>query len=129
MNTKDEAEHIAKCLYALSQQSGHSRYQVLLLLNNCTDDTAAIVTELAPSLPIPVSQLQVTLPPEHATASYARHLAFEAEARCVKSEGILLTTDADACVYPNWIEANLVELRRVYMRSPVALRSILSMPL
>jgi|SRR5580704_2501085 hypothetical protein len=72
MNTKDEAEHIAKCLYALSQQSGHSQYQVLLLLNNCTDDTAAIVRELAPSLPIPVSQLQVTLPQEHATAGFAR---------------------------------------------------------
>jgi hypothetical protein len=39
-------------------------------------------------------------------------LAFEAAARCVKSGGILLTADADACVYPNWIEANLAELRK-----------------
>lgn len=109
---KDEAEHIAKCLYALSQQSGHSQYQVLLLLNNCSDDSAAIVRELAPSLPIPIRQIQVTLPPEHATAGFARRLAFEAAARCVRSGGILLTTDADACVYPNWIEANLGELQK-----------------
>jgi hypothetical protein len=108
---KDEAERIASCLRALSRQSGISQHQIVLLLNNCTDDSAAVVKDLAPNLPIPVHQFEVTLPPEHAYAGYARRLAMQAAEDFVAPQGVLLTTDADACVYPNWIATNLFALR------------------
>jgi len=109
---KDEAERIGSCLRALSQQSGILQYQIVLLLNNCTDDSGAVVRALAPNLPIPVHQFEVTLPPEHANAGYARRLAMQAAEDFVAPEGVLLTTDADACVYPNWIATNLLALRQ-----------------
>jgi glycosyltransferase involved in cell wall biosynthesis len=109
---KDEAERIANCLRALSVQSGISRHQIVLLLNNCADDTAAIVRDLASNLPMPVHQIEVALPPEHANAGCARRLAMRAAEDFVAPHGVLLTTDADACVYPNWIAANLLALRQ-----------------
>jgi GT2 family glycosyltransferase len=108
---KDEAERIANCLRALSMQSGISQHQIVLLLNNCMDDSAAVVRDLVPNLPISVHQLEVTLPPEHANAGYARRLAMQAAENFVAPRGVLLTTDADACVYPDWIANNLLALR------------------
>jgi GT2 family glycosyltransferase len=108
---KNEAERIAKCLRALSRQSGISRHQTVLLLNNCVDDSAAIVRDLAPNLPMPIHRFEVTLPPEHANAGYARRTAMQAAEDFVAPQGVLLTTDADACVYPDWIANNLVALR------------------
>jgi hypothetical protein len=107
---KDEVERIGNCLRALSQQSGISRHQIVLLLNNCTDDTAVVVRDLTSNLPVRVHQLEVTLPREQANAGYARRLAMQAAEDFVAPQGVLLTTDADACVYPDWIAANLVAL-------------------
>ena len=109
---KDEVERIGNCLRALSQQSGISRHQIVLLLNNCTDDTAVVVRNLTPNLPVPIHQFEVTLPPEQANAGYARRLAMQAAEKFVAPQGVLLTTDADACVYPDWISANLLALRQ-----------------
>ena len=107
----DEAERIADCLRALSLQSGISQYQIVLLLNNCADGSAAVVRDLAPNLPIPVHLFEITLPSEYANAGYARRLAMQAAEDFVAPQGVLLTTDADACVYPNWIATNLLALR------------------
>jgi len=109
---KDEAERIANCLRALSSQSASSQYQVVLLLNNCVDDTSIVVKDVASRLPMPVHHFEVTLPPEHANAGYARRLAMQLAEDFIAPHGILLTTDADACVYPNWISANLFALRQ-----------------
>jgi hypothetical protein len=109
---KDEVERIGNCLRALSQQSGISRHQIVLLLNNCTDDTAVVVRNLTPNLAVPIHQFEVTLPPEQANAGYARRLAMQAAEKFVAPQGVLLTTDADACVYPDWISANLLALRQ-----------------
>lgn len=107
----DEAERIADCLRALSLQSGISQYQIVLLLNNCADGSAAVVRDLAPNLPIPVHLFEITLPSGYANAGYARRLAMQAAEDFVAPQGVLLTTDADACVYPNWIATNLLALR------------------
>jgi hypothetical protein len=109
---KDEEERIARCLSALSSQRDIPPYQILLLLNNCTDETAAIVGEIARTVSIPVHAVEVSLPPELANAGHARHLAMEAAAELVALDGVLLTTDADGCVDPNWIALNLRGLRR-----------------
>src|SRR6202167_4736128 len=109
---KDEADRIGNCLRALSFQTGSSQYQVVLLLNNCTDDTAVVVKNVAAGLPIPVRHFEVTLPSEHGNAGYARRLAMQAAEDFVAPDGVLLTTDADACVYSNWLAANLLALQQ-----------------
>jgi hypothetical protein len=109
---KDEAERIVSCLRALSFQQGVSRHRIVLLLNNCVDETRAIVSTLAPSLPVPVHCFEVTLRPELANAGCARRLAMEAAEELVEPDGILLTTDADGCVDADWIALNLRALRR-----------------
>ncbi len=109
---KDEADHIARCLRALSLQSGVSDHRVVLLLNNCSDDTALVVRNLAHDLPIRIHQFEVCLPTEKATAGYARRLAMQAAEKLVTPKGVLLTTDADACVCTNWIAGNLLALRQ-----------------
>src|SRR5271156_1815455 len=109
---KDEAERIVNCLRALSSQSVSSQYQVVLLLNNCADDTAAVVKNVTSRLKMSVHYFEVTLPPEHANAGYARRLTMQVAEEFVAPHGVLLTTDADASVYPNWILSNLFALRQ-----------------
>jgi hypothetical protein len=52
----------------------------------------------------------VTLGPAHANAGWARRLAMEAAASIAADGAVLLTTDADTLVHPDWIEANLREI-------------------
>jgi glycosyltransferase involved in cell wall biosynthesis len=111
---KNEADRIAYCLHALSAQAGIAAREVtiVLLLNNCTDETATVVDRLAPSLPILVRCFEVTLSPDLANAGYARHLAMEAAEELADPQGVLLTTDADGRVDRNWIALNLRALQQ-----------------
>ena len=109
---KNEAERISNCLRALSAQRGYSGHQVVLLLNNCTDGSAAIAAALAKDLRIRVHLFEASLPSETANAGQARRLATQVAEKFVSPGGVLLTTDADARVYPNWIEANLRALEQ-----------------
>jgi hypothetical protein len=52
------------------------------------------------------------LPPDCANAGHARHLAMTLGADMAGREGVLLTTDADAVVPPDWISRNLAGLRQ-----------------
>src|SRR5580704_13427737 len=73
---KNEAGRIANCLRALSAQRGISgkRIAIVLLLNNCTDQTDSIVENLVPALSVFVHTFNITLPPELANAGYARRM-------------------------------------------------------
>jgi hypothetical protein len=106
---KDEAGRIVNCLGVLSRQ--HPRMQIVLLLNNCSDNTSTVVRDFALTSPIPIHQFEVTLPAEQATAGHARRMAMQVAENFVDPDGVLLSTDADAYVYPNWIAANLLALR------------------
>jgi hypothetical protein len=109
---KDEAERLPACLRSLATQEAVdlSDVAVLLLLNNCTDDTADVVRKLAPSFPYRLEMYQVVFDAVHANAGWARRLAMEAAAKLVADDGVLLTTDADTVVHCDWIEANLREI-------------------
>lgn len=109
---KDEAERIGDCLNALAWQQEYRGHHVLLLLNNCTDATANVVRALAPSLPVGVHIVERRLPAARATAGTARSLAMRHAARLLGPDGILLTTDADGQVAPDWIVANLAAFRQ-----------------
>src|ERR1700730_16189437 len=106
---QNEELYIANCLIALAGQSCRVPYGVLLL-NNCTDNTSAVVRRLIPRLPMPVLVIDTTLPAKFANAGVARGLAMESAARLAAPDSILMTTDADGRVYPDWIAANLAAL-------------------
>jgi glycosyltransferase involved in cell wall biosynthesis len=109
---KNEACRIGDCLDALARQQSTFVFQVLLLLNNCTDETAAVARDRAFRLRLRVHIREVTLPPCQANAGQARALAMSYAAALAGPHGILLTTDADGRVCPDWLSANLAALER-----------------
>jgi glycosyltransferase involved in cell wall biosynthesis len=108
---KNEAERIPSCLTALDDQ-----YQrpdaVVLLLNNCTDATEAITRVMAPCLRFRLDVVCRNLPAAQANAGHARRLAMTLAAKRAGPNGVLLTTDADSVVPPDWVRRNLAALHR-----------------
>ena len=91
-------------------------YEVLLLLNNCTDRSAAVVREYQRRWPeFRLHVAECGLEPARAHVGTARRMLMDAA--CERMEGspagfAVLSTDADTLVAPDWVAANLVELRR-----------------
>ena len=107
---KNEASHIGACLRALAWQRGVRGHEVMLLVNNTTDDTVQVVRGLQATLPLPVHVIERTLPPAQANAGHARRLAMHAAAALAGPRGVLLSTDADSRVAPDWLLRNLAAL-------------------
>jgi hypothetical protein len=107
----NEADRIEACLAALSAQAGAVPDRVVLLINNTTDDTRDIVERLAPALRFPVQCVMRDYDANDAHAGRARADAMAIAAACVGSSGLLLTTDADGRVAPDWYDATLAALR------------------
>lgn len=104
---RDEAALIGDCLRALALQQGGVQAELVLLVNNSTDNTAEIARAMAPTLPGRLHVVEHTFQPPQANAGHARRLAMEKAAALGGAESILLTTDGDSCVDPDWLEANL----------------------
>ncbi len=108
---RNEADDIGPCLAALAAQRDAIFDGAVLCLNNCTDGTAAVVRGSAPSLPFPVHILEPVFPPALACAGQARRMAMDHAAILAGPAGVVLTTDADGRVAPDWLAANLAALR------------------
>lgn len=108
---RNEEACIGACLKALNDQIAGRPDDVVLLLNNCSDRTASIAREFRSRLSYGLHVIDVQLPPGSASAGCARYLALEAAARLAGDTGILLTTDADGRVDPDWIGANLTAIQ------------------
>ncbi len=116
---RNEAERICRCLGALATQRNRlgtpvatGSFDVILLVNNSSDGTAAAARRMARELPYPLEVLEISLC--NATAGRARRRAMEeAAARLhgASEEGALLTTDADSMVAPTWFADNLDHIR------------------
>ncbi|MBP1179740.1 glycosyltransferase [Methylobacterium sp. PvR107] len=111
---RNEEERIAACLRAIDSQTGLApgSLGVVLFLNNCTDRTEAIVAEMVPDLSIPVRVLVETFSGAH--AGWARRRAMDAAAAWLGESGnagIILSTDADSRVPPNWVARNFAAIR------------------
>lgn len=102
---KDEAERIGACLLALAHQTCRPD-AVLLLANNCRDGTAAVAAAMGPALPYRLDVKCHDFPMRDANAGQARRLVMNLAGQQVQAQGILLTTDADAVVAPDWVERN-----------------------
>lgn len=108
---RDEAERIGPCLNALNEQMQHPD-SVVLMLNNCSDDTETVARAMAPGLRFRLDVINRDLPPAQANAGHARRLAMTLAAEQGGPDGILLTTDADSVAPPDWVFRNLRALQQ-----------------
>jgi hypothetical protein len=119
---RDEEDRIEACLDALLAQRDLSgrplptdALGLVLLLNNCSDRTAAIARARLAGSGAPFAVVNVALPPSQANAGFARRLALDLAAlwleRAGRRDGVLLTTDADSRVPPQWLARNLAAIQ------------------
>ncbi|QRE73562.1 glycosyltransferase [Methylobacterium aquaticum] len=120
---RNEVDRIGACLHALAAQVGIGADElgIVLFLNNCTDGTAEAVAALLPGLPVQVRVIARDF--AGAQAGWARREAMEAAAAWIQEaapraawlqeaprDGVILTTDADSRVPPDWVARNLAAL-------------------
>lgn len=108
---KNEAGYIVRALEALYYQLDlrekfidRAAYEVILLANNCTDNTAGLAREfgaLHPEFQLHVVEIEV--PREIAGIGVARRLLSETALSRLPDDGIIITTDADSYVDRHWL--------------------------
>lgn len=105
---RDEASMIGRCVERLSKLYSDARCErpvIVVIANNCRDATARIAAARG------AVALSIKLPPDRANAGWARRLALEAAATHVSSRrDVLLSTDADTLVSPDWLSRTLDHL-------------------
>jgi GT2 family glycosyltransferase len=103
----DEATRVVACVGRLLNQVGRGPDTVVVLANNCRDGTADCLRQAFGADPR-LDLREVSLPPPHAHVGWARRLAMDAAADVLRRpDDVVLTTDADTLVAPDWIDANL----------------------
>jgi glycosyltransferase involved in cell wall biosynthesis len=107
---RNEEAYLGNCLRALADQDLSRHFEVLLFLNNCTDNTLQIARQSSQKLPFKLHIHELHFPPDEGSAGVARKLAMDLAAELAGNQGILLTTDADARVPPRWLAANIREI-------------------
>ena len=118
---RNEAERLPRLLRGLAAQDGFDaghRLRVVIVANNCTDATVPAVRALDAAgalAALDLRLIEATLEGARAHVGTARRMALDAGADWLEgdgaSEGVLLTTDADARLAPGWVAANLRALR------------------
>ena len=120
---RDEGPRIARTVRALCEQreaSGEAltpdRYEIVVIANNCRDDTAARArAAVRPGAPVQV--LEVALPDPEAHVVGARRYAMDEAARRLRAlgsglgGGLIVSTDADSVPEPGWLAALHAEAR------------------
>ena len=106
----NEADLIAACVDALDNQVGAQPDHVVLLANNCTDATVPIARAASMQRGTTLHVIEISFPLEQASAGHARRLAMQCAAALAGPNGVLLTTDADSRVDPDWLAANLAAI-------------------
>lgn len=107
---RDEEDLIGACLLALATQTGATsdEYEVLLVLDRCTDGTEARAREVASAYPS--LRLRFIYGPGEGSGP-ARRVGMDAACsrllRVGRPEGLIACTDADTVVAPDWLAAQL----------------------
>ena len=107
---RDEEDLVGDCLRALAGQRdvAPEEYEVLLVLDRCTDRTEARAAEVAAEYP---GLRLYALDGPGAGSGLARRVGMEAASRRLLAvggpEGLICSTDADTVVAPDWLAAQL----------------------
>jgi glycosyltransferase involved in cell wall biosynthesis len=119
---RDESVRIEKCLSALVGQvdpDGRpihlSKYEVIVLANNCHDETAARARAFGARHPrLVLHVVEIKFPPERSYVGCARKLLMDEACRRLfllgRPDGIIVSTDADSFVDPGWIAGIMREV-------------------
>jgi glucosyl-3-phosphoglycerate synthase len=112
---RNEEALVGSCLEALAEQEGISpeEYEVLLVLDRCTDKTEARAREIAEAHP----RLELHfLDGPGKGSGHARRMGMElTSARLLslgRPDGLIASTDADTVVAPDWLAAQLRAVSR-----------------
>lgn len=100
---RDEEELIGACIRALAAQEGVSRadYEVLLVLDRCTDATEAQARAAAGDMTLHIIEAV------EAGVGHARRQGMDLAAERLPPDGLIATTDADSEPAPDWLRAQL----------------------
>ena len=86
-------------------------FGIVVFANNCTDDSGSLACALREELSLALRVVEVSLMPGAAHAGNARRGAMDAAldwlAEDFATDGVILTTDADSRVSPDWLVSNL----------------------
>ncbi len=119
---RNEAEYLFKTLENLANQIDLNgkpfavkSFEILLLINNCDDDSLAVASNFQRNYPaLNLHIKEIRLAAERANIGFVRRLLMNEAARRLNSNqrggGIILTTDSDTRVAPDWIAQNLREI-------------------
>lgn len=119
---RNEAENLESTLLALYNQldlTGKSldrnRYEIVLLANNCSDESAAIARNFATTHPdLVLHVVEKTFPAAEAYIGRVRQVLMDEAYRRLSSIGgkrrVIASTDGDSRVTPTWIAAILDEI-------------------
>lgn len=119
---RNEAATLEATLNALTNQidlNGNNldwrRYEVILLANNCSDNSAEIARHFARlHRQLVLHVVEITLSPAEAYIGKVRQILMdEAYRRLVylgRKQGIIASTDGDSQVTPTWVAANIAEI-------------------
>lgn len=120
---RDEAENLADTLFALLCQVDlegrpfdRERYEIILLVNNCCDDSAVIANRFAKQhSTLALHVVEITLPASEAYVGRVRRILMDEAYRRMTSlghrHGVIASTDGDTRVAPTWLAATLQEMR------------------
>ena len=109
---KNEVAQLPACLAALDQAAAiyGGSVSLIVLANDCTDATAEIARH-ADVRHARLQLVQLSLLDGARHAGWARRLALDAAAATLDaSDDVLLSTDADTCVAPDWIARAVAHL-------------------
>ncbi|WP_262152244.1 glycosyltransferase [Chryseobacterium foetidum] len=117
---KDEEKYILKTLASFADQIdifgepiNLQQFEILVLANNCTDNSVNLIQQFQKKHPhLNIYLEEVKLLPGQANIGYVRRKLMEcAFLRLSKNGGgIILTTDGDTMVAPDWISQTLHEI-------------------
>lgn len=102
---RDEAERLAACLAAVEDAAigcADDHIGVVVVVNNSVDQSAAIALDWASRARCPALVCVVELPGRTANVAHARALAFDLALEMAAPDAVLLTTDGDTRVAPEW---------------------------
>lgn len=121
---RDEAQFLGRTLAALADQKDSAglsldwrSYEVIVLANNCTDESAVIARHFAARHPgFCLHVVEVNLSPGEAHVGRARQLLMDEAYRRLmganRTLGIIASTDGDSRVAPDWLAAIRFEIER-----------------